>query len=119
MRPIDDATMAWLERNLPQAVQPYSLWRDNQACVAIARRLAASWTAEGKPERHGELLVAANLEAARQSGLAYGGEVVAARARAELACEAQGASESQVGLARSRAERLQWLEADVRREVLP
>jgi hypothetical protein len=115
---MDDATISWLEVNLPQALEPYRLWRANTECIAIARRLAREWEALGKPSRHGELLVAANLETARQSGLAYGGEVVAARERAELAATASGASESQVGLATARAQRLAWLEADVVREVL-
>ena len=115
----NDATLSWLEVNLAQAVEPYLLWRSNMKCVAIAKRTAAAWASLGMPERQGELLIEANEEAARRSGLAYGGEIVAARERAELACEAHGVSEHQVSMARVRAERLRWLEADVLREVLP
>lgn len=119
MRDEMDATEAWLETHLPEARAEYVLWRANAECIRVARRLASEWTAAGRPERHGELLVAANVEAARQAGLAYGGEVVAARERTEAALEAHGISEALAGRCRARIERLQWLEADVRREVLP
>lgn len=68
----------WLQRNLPEALDAFRLWRNTRAMRALAQRLALK-------ERHGETLVAPYTEALRTAALLYLTHLGAAQDLTDLA----------------------------------